>query len=67
MKRLKSTSPAFEVTDGLFAGRKYLHGQTYAEIPPQEAEKFEEVEPVDPEINPASAVRTEASATQKEV
>jgi hypothetical protein len=45
MYRLKTTSAAFEIVDGPFAGRKYLHGKTYAEVPPQEKDKFEKVGP----------------------
>lgn len=44
MYRLKTTSAAFEVVDGPCAGRKYLHGKTYAEVPPQERDKFEAVD-----------------------
>ena len=43
MYKLKATSAAFEVVDGPFAGRKYLHGQKYAEIPTQEKDRFEKV------------------------
>ncbi|MFH2011681.1 MAG: hypothetical protein ABIJ37_03100 [Pseudomonadota bacterium] len=43
MYRLKKNVAAFEVVDGPFAGRKYLHGKTYSEIPSQEKEKFEKV------------------------
>ncbi len=41
MFRLKKTSAAFEIVDGPLAGRKYLPGQTYAEIPPEHRDRFE--------------------------
>ncbi len=50
MYRLKANVPGFTVVDGPFQGRTYLHGQTYDEVPPQEAHKFNEtvVESEDP-------------------
>jgi hypothetical protein len=44
MYKLKTSEPAFEVVDGKFAGRKYRHGQTYQEIPPEEKDKFDRIE-----------------------
>jgi len=41
MYKLKLNQPDFECVDGPFAGRKYKTGQTYAEIPPNEAHRFE--------------------------
>jgi hypothetical protein len=43
MYKLKTNVPDFEVVDGKFAGRKYRHGQTYQEIPPEEVKKFDQV------------------------
>jgi hypothetical protein len=52
MYRLKNTSAAFEVVDGPFARRKYLHGKLYAEIPPEHKGRFDAVEA---EANPEVA------------
>lgn len=41
MYKLKLNQPDFECVDGPFAGRKYKTGQTYAEIPPNEAHRFD--------------------------
>jgi hypothetical protein len=54
MYRLKKTTPAFEVVDGPFARRKYLHGRFYAEIPPEHKGRFETVE-ARPEAKTAAA------------
>jgi hypothetical protein len=42
--RLKPGVESFEVVDGPMAGRKFLRGQSYSEIPPGEKEKFEKVQ-----------------------
>jgi hypothetical protein len=60
MFRLKAGSPAFDVVDGPLAGRRYRHGQAYAEIPPGEAGKFERI----PEQKPAG--RRDAKPAQAE-
>lgn len=49
--KLKPNQESFQSVDGPFDGRKFLSGQTYAEIPPEEAEKFEEINPVDPDLH----------------
>ena len=41
--RLKENIPDFDVVDGPFAGRRYRRGEIYAEIPPTEEDRFEEV------------------------
>ncbi len=41
--RLKKTSPDFQCCAGPFEGRKFVAGRIYAEIPPEEQDKFEEV------------------------
>ncbi len=38
--RLKENQPAFEVVEGPLAGRKFVHGYTYAEIPPGYRARF---------------------------
>lgn len=43
MYKLKPTSPDFEVCGGPFAGRKFLSGKFYQDIPPTEAHRFDEV------------------------
>jgi len=41
--RLKSNQEPFQCCGGPFEGRSFLSGQIYAEVPPEEAERFEEV------------------------
>jgi hypothetical protein len=41
--KLKTGIEDFQVVDGAFAGRKFRKGFLYAEIPPEEAQKFDEV------------------------
>lgn len=43
MYKLKAGMESFTVVDGSYAGRKYLRGRTYADIPPQEVHRFEEI------------------------
>lgn len=43
MYRLKMQHEAFQVVDGPLEGRGYKHGESYGDIPPGEAHKFEEV------------------------
>ena len=57
MYQLKATSPDFRVVDGQYAGRQYVAGQLYEDIPPQEAHKFEKV--------PESAEQTVKSTRNK--
>ena len=45
MFRLRKNAPDFEVVDGPFTGRTFRAGETYAEIPPEEASRFEAVAP----------------------
>ncbi len=44
MYMLKNNQPDFEVMDGQFAGRKYVHGVEYAEVPPDEVRRFTRIE-----------------------
>lgn len=39
--QLKSGQPAFQVVDGPCKGRTYRPGETYQEIPPREAARFD--------------------------
>jgi hypothetical protein len=40
--RLKKSELAFQVTrEGKFAYRRYKHGETYSEVPPEDAHRFE--------------------------
>lgn len=43
--QLRPGQEAFEVVDGVMAGRKFRSGTHYAEIPPAEKGRFEEVRP----------------------
>ncbi len=47
MYRLKPTQAEFEMVDGPFAGRKFKQGESYKDIPPDYADRFESV-PLDP-------------------
>lgn len=50
MYQLKKNVPAFEVVDGPFEGRQYKQGQNYAEVPPNEAHKFDPIDTGDPPV-----------------
>ena len=39
--RLKRNIESFEMVDGPFAGRKFVSGETYGEVPPGLGEKFD--------------------------
>lgn len=43
--RLKKGMESFQVVDGPMAGRKFLKGEVYTEIPPGEVRKFDEIKP----------------------
>lgn len=51
MFKLKKGQEAFEVVDGPMAGRKFTPGVEYAEVPPQEKQRFAEVK--EPKAKPA--------------
>lgn len=40
MYQLKKGVSDFTVVDGVYAGRRYVRGTVYAEVPPQEIRKF---------------------------
>jgi len=64
--KLKPGIESFQVVDGTFARRKFRKGFFYAEIPPEEARKFEEVadEAAPPKTKSATKNRSsEASST----
>ena len=58
--QLKKGVESFEVVDGPYAGRKYMRGKIYTDIPPQEKRKFEEVKkpPAPSSIPPKKAKAT---------
>ena len=41
--KLKHNAESFTVVDGAFAGKTYRPGTVYAEVPPQERGRFEEI------------------------
>lgn len=42
---LKKEFPAFQVMrQGKFEWRRYMHGQTYDEVPPEDAHKFKKTD-----------------------
>jgi hypothetical protein len=43
MYKLKENQESFQVVDGEFAGRSYKRGETYSEVPPNEAYRFDEI------------------------
>jgi hypothetical protein len=43
--RLKPGQPSIEIADGQYAGRKFVIGQLYSEIPEKEARRFIKVDP----------------------
>jgi hypothetical protein len=46
--KLKPNEPDFEVVDGNFAGRHFVAGKVYDDIPENEAHKFEAAESREP-------------------
>ena len=42
--KLKKGIENFQVVDGAFAGRKFVRGKAYTEVPPEEKQKFEKVQ-----------------------
>ncbi len=42
--KLKPNQESFQSVDGPFDGRKFLSGQIYNEVPPEEADKFDKDE-----------------------
>lgn len=72
MFQLKKGTESFTVVDGPFAGRTFEPGKTYAEIPPQDADRFEEIrEPAASagDVKPAKAdkQRAETPSEKSEV
>jgi len=41
--RLKKTEGSIRIVDGPYAGRKYMKGRLYDDIPPEEAHRFEKI------------------------
>jgi len=62
MYMLKKGQPAIEIVDGPMAGRKFVPGVEYAEVPPQEKHRFSEVKKAAPKRPAVPA----ASETAKE-
>ena len=70
MYRLKENQPDFKVADGPFAGRTYGAGETYGEVPPEEANRFDVIEaipPIDarPSGSDARSARTRDATAKK--
>lgn len=53
--RLKPGQESIEVVDGPHAGRVYLKGRIYTDIPEAEARRFEEVKPTAADKTPPAA------------
>jgi len=45
--KLKKGIENFDVVDGAFAGRKFVRGKVYGEVPPDESKKFDEIKPIE--------------------
>ena len=43
--KLKKGIENFQVVDGAFAGRKFVRGKVYGEVPAEEKKKFDEIKP----------------------
>jgi hypothetical protein len=66
MYKLKPNAPDFQACDGPFEGRKYIAGTTYAEIPTNEADKFEEIKTEEPTETGRKAQSQKPAAKDKE-
>jgi hypothetical protein len=62
--KLKANAADFEVVDGPFAGRKFVAGQIYTEIPASERAQFE---PVKTDSAPAKTKQQAATGQNTEV
>lgn len=67
MMQLKKNQPAFEVVDGPFRGRKYVHVVDYKDddIPPAEKAKFIAVKMQQPAPGPQVPVGDKAAPTKE--
>ncbi len=66
MFQLKTGQEAFTPVEGPFAGRKFVPGQPYAEIPPGTSGRFTEIKEVaDPPATTAAAIEKPARADSK--
>ena len=61
--KLKKGIENFQVVDGAFAGRKFVRGKVYGEVPPEEKRKFEEIKPA--VIGNRSPLTVDSSPKQK--
>ena len=64
MYRLKKGQEAFTPVEGPFAGRKFVAGQLYGEIPPGEKGRFDEITDA---AEPSGEAATLAKADKKKV
>jgi hypothetical protein len=65
MYQLKKGVESFEVVDGPFAGKKFLRGKTYKDIPPEEKHKFEKIRDQGPGIRDQEMRNNTEPETQK--
>lgn len=56
--KLKKGVESFEVVDGPYAGRKYVRGKVYTDIPPEEKKKFDTIK--EPEAGGAESSKLKA-------
>jgi hypothetical protein len=59
--KIKKDVENFDVVDGAFAGRKFVCGRVYGEVPPEEKDKFDEIKPE------VKAQKSEAGGQKSEV
>lgn len=70
MFKLKSNQESFRVIHGPFAGRQFLRGVTYAEVPSEEKHKFEDLshaEPQSPQRKDSKVLKTNTPTLQHSI
>lgn len=63
--KLKKGIENFDVVDGAFAGRKFVRGKVYGEVPPEEKGKFEKIKPLTVNRSPLKAVDRSPSTVHR--
>jgi len=63
--KLKTGAAPFEVMDGPLAGRQFNRNGVYVDIPPNEADKFEEIK--EERIQKSQGLRNQASKLPGEI
>jgi len=66
MFTLKKGAESFQVVDGPLAGKRYVRGKAYKQVPPEERAKFEEIKPPEAKDKKAAPSGAKAQAPDKE-